>query len=54
MDTVKEKVKCEHRDRVYLYTIDDYDSEPLAEVYRCLECQQLINIYLPPPNPYFK
>jgi len=43
---MEELERCEHTDKVFLYTllveIGDVD------VYRCLECKHLINVYIQP------
>jgi len=44
---VKEESKaCEHRDKVYLYTIENYQGTENIDAYRCLECQHIINVYV--------
>ena len=46
----KEAEKCEHRDKVYLYYIEDYTGRPQKEVWRCQECNQLVKTYVTAPT----
>lgn len=38
-----ETLKCEHRDKVFLYTLETGYLEEHTDVYRCLECQHIVN-----------
>lgn len=38
-----ERKRCEHRDKVFLYTLESGYLEEHTDVYRCLECQQIVN-----------
>lgn len=44
----KNKEKCDHKSTIFSHTIiGELANDAEVDVYRCLDCNQLVNVYIP-------